>query len=1472
MFKGTKMFMAATAIALLPAVTQAKVDKPTRAELQKELEAVKASKAGAQMKKGAMLNANIMKAANMKKALGDRKASPFAVASQKVFGTGRPAGMRHARMEVPAANMFGYMNYDMEGLYEGEVSISTPSLDITQVGDPEVMGANAAWVDGKVKTIVVDDSYSWLGLYFFTIYSIDPETWTIEEAEDVDDGGYGWYALSMAAHPDGMGGFMESFTMDGSGLEFSYVDFTEKTKTHIAYTNTMYSTLSLGKDGMIYGLAEDNALYSINPATGAETRIGDTGLAYADEEGAYGMSAAIDLKTGNMFFAELDATGNDGGLYTVDLTTGAASLVQNWGIKQIYGLVIPAAQAADEAPAAAENLSATFENGSLNGEIRFTAPTTTYAGDVLAGNLTYTVQANGTQIAQAEVAPGEEVVVNAAVEEGINTFLVTTSNEAGESPKARVSLYVGYDTPQAPTDVTLAISAEGAVELTWTAPAAGINNGYLDALTYNVYVVTKDEKTQVATGLTECTYTTTIEVGELANYIYAVEAVNGQHVSAMVQSNGVVIGNALSCPVEFTMTSSDFNMMTVIDNNGDGRTWGFSSEGLVRYTYSASNNGDDYLVLPAVKLSAGRTYNLDVKAASYSKSFPEKLEVTIGQGATVEAQSTVIGEARVLPNDPENVEHIEFTVAESGEYNVALHAVSDADMYYLNLTGVSLTAGALPEAPQAVSDLAAVAGEKGALEATVSFVAPTLRVNGEALESIAKIVVIRDKKEVKVFEAPAPGETLSFVDTELANGINSWTVVAFNEAEDGPAAKVSAFVGVDVPAAPVATLVDLDTQVRIEWEAVTEGANGGYVDPSDLTYEIYAIDGGYIGELIASTTETSYTMDYNTNEGDADLLQVAMRTVSSTEQSSYIGSDALLVGAPVGLPWIEEFAGADIENFMWISQDPENKLSAITLSTDEGGVAAFSANGAGQSGSLKTGKISLAGAINPEVILNYTAWVGFKLEVIVETKTESEVIATVENEGDEEMHTLAAVIPAKYVSEPYVVVSFKATSATNGSLYIEDIMIRDVLEYNLSLTLDAPAKVTKGENIFVAASVINEGATEVNGVKVILTAGEQTYEMTSDVVLGSFEGVELIDEIPTSIFDESEAIDLVATVVYDLDLKPEDNEASATVLLEEPKSEGVHDLAAQTNADGTVTLSWSVSEASYAEFTDDFESYEEGVYGDGMTCGDYTAVNLDNGDSYGWDGLNWPHTGEHIAFSIVNPAAIGLSNILCNGDQCLMFMSVYDGNTGVGMPADKWLISPMLPGVAQTLSFLTCEQTANYGPEALEIMVSTTDNSVESFSVLEAIEINETEFTQYSFELPEGTKYFALHYVSNDIFCLYIENLTYTVGTSAPVSFEIYCDGELIGTTTECTYTVSLDEPSRARAASAAGHKFSVVAVYENGAKSAPVSVVADDIVGIEQIDVENAEAKAYNVIGARVNAAEVKSGVLVIDGQKVIK
>ena len=1427
-------------------------------------------------------------------------ASPFQTALTRVPFMGRPAAaaanvpVSFSAMASTPVSMMAYVNYSATYTSGSFYNISMPDGTFTEIGASDYApSCGGALVGDHYYSFMVDDTYSWIGWYFYYLLDFDAETGELLNYSDLDDGTYSFYCVSFTASPDEDKAFGLFLNADASGYEFATIDYATGARTAIASTSTYFYALAGGKD-CIYGFALDNNLYKINYYTGEETLVGPTGVAAADEEGVYGQSATVDTKTGTIYWAEVDATGEGSALYTVDPATGAATKALDYGLNQIYGLAIGAPAAEDDAPAVAADLALNFEAPATTGTISFTAPATTFAGAELAGELTYSVMVNGQEVATAACQAGAAVSVPVTVEEGTINVVVTTANAVGTSPKAKASTYVGYDTPVAPENVAFAFN-EGVATVTWDAVTTGIHEGYIGTPAYEVIRIAGQDTTVVAAAQAETSFTETLEVGQLANYVYGITAIaDGRLESATSLSNGVVIGNAMDVPVYIDFANEDnMNLMTIIDANGDGTTWNWTSTySCARYNYNSSNKADDWFISPDINLKGGRTYVLTYHAWAASDYFPELLEVTVGAGATADAQTQVIVAEYTVAASTDDVE-VEFQVPADGKYNIGFHCVSDADEFMLYLQGFSLEAGPLGEAPAAAA-VEAVAGAEGALEATINITLPTKTVAGDALQSISKVTVARNGELVDTLEeALTPGEQIFYVDDEVpAIGTYTWTVVCYNEYDNGQKATCSAFIGDDVPAAPAnITLADQTTTVRLDWEPVTTGANGGYVNADSIVYEVYSINDGYVGDLLITTAECTATVDYDTNVGSQTLLQYAVRATGKGGNSSYAGSSAIVVGEPYALPFIEDFAGGTVQSLFWTSKSSSDFY--VSLDGTEGDGSAYFRSYADEAwGNLSTGKINIAGAINPEVIFDYKGIAGreIKLEVeIVNQAGEAEVITTVTNNDAADWTPVAVQIPAKYVAEPYIMVTFHASVEQACSdealeaIYIDNVQVRDVLEYNASVKLSCPASVVKGENIIVVATVTNEGANEYAPVKVVLTAGDTEITKTYEAPLASFASMDVPFTVESSIFDEEESMDVQVEVVYDLDLKPEDNVASATVELKNSTAATVENLAAAVTEEG-VTLTWDAPSVSVAERTESWEDYDHetafpytAANSDGTipadwnqegTLGDWTAYDLDGGGVYTWSSssITFNLAGDAMGFAVIDPtqlsSSIDVEAWVHSGEKCLLCMNSVPSTCNQGLCNNDWLISPELPGCAQTVSFFVTEITDSYGAETFEFYFSFTDKDVDSF-----IKFGEGECTsswqQFTYNLPEGATYFAIRVTSNDIFGWIMDDITFTAGAAAPVSFNVYCDGEFVANVTEPTYT---DVNGAAE-----GHTYAVTAVYANGQESAPVIISTDPVVGIETIAAETADAPAYNAAGIRVDAKAAK-GVILMDGRKVVK
>lgn len=287
------------------------------------------------------------------------------------------------------------------------------------------------------------------------------------------------------------------------------------------------------------------------------------------------------------------------------------------------------------------------------------------------------------------------------------------------------------------------------------------------------------------------------------------------------------------------------------------------------------------MLTPTLKLEAGKEYVVSFEAANYLSYYPERLEVKYGNG---DDPTTYTGE--ILPaTDLTSAVYTKYSKAiipeADEEVKIGFHGISDPDMYYLLLDNIKVSEGSAITAPDSATAIAVVAGAQGAPTATVSFTLPTKTINGGALSTVAKAEILRDGVVVgSVADGLTPGGTVSFTDTDVPNGSHIYSVRVYNENGGGrTSVETSVFVGVDVPGALARDgikLADNTTSIGLSWNAVTTGVNGGYVDPSEMWYNVYSVavdDYGYAELSLVDSVKatTSYDIPYITNDGDQEI-------------------------------------------------------------------------------------------------------------------------------------------------------------------------------------------------------------------------------------------------------------------------------------------------------------------------------------------------------------------------------------------------------------------------------------------------------------------------------------------------------------------------------------------------------------------------------------------------------------------------
>lgn len=567
----------------------------------------------------------------------------------------------------------------------------------------------------------------------------------------------------------------------------------------------------------------------------------------------------------------------------------------------------------------------------------------------------------------------------------VNNFVV----EAGLDPAS----------PDSVTDFAV-LPVEGKLEtvVRFKAPALTAGGSPLTSLT-KIDILRDDavvtSLTEVAPGV-EYTYTDCTDDLTLGYHTYQVIAANEAGIGVKSEKKSVFLSLVYEVPVSFDLTKKDvFNTFQVIDANADMKTWTWDNENGTYYNYGY-NAADDYLISAPVKLEAGKKYVGVVKASSASESYPEAFRLVVGKEASVYGLNTVVIDttqmATTVLTDYEN----EFSVAETGSYYVAIHAVSPGNMWRLNVSRLSIEKAPEPTAPAAVSDLVVTAGSKGALEATISFTAPAKAINGTNLIENMSVNVLRDDSLVTTLENVVPGTLYTWTEQNLEQGMTyTYQVVAANASGAGlKSAKASVFIGVDLPAGVTNLFAtDAGTSVDFTWPAVgEEGANGGYVNPANVDYELwsfkivntpYGSSLAYDEKLMSVTGQNSCSIAMNTDEGEQDFKIWGIMPVNAAGKGGYAVT-SMLVGAPYMLPFTETFAEGSF-HYVWDYTDNAGLYVAQESSDEDGISLAVTAMNEAGTASIYTGKLSLANAVNPTLIFDVKSATLNKLNVIGST-------------------------------------------------------------------------------------------------------------------------------------------------------------------------------------------------------------------------------------------------------------------------------------------------------------------------------------------------------------------------------------------------------------------------------------------------------------------------------------------------------
>ncbi|MDE6716506.1 MAG: choice-of-anchor J domain-containing protein, partial [Muribaculaceae bacterium] len=414
------------------------------------------------------------------------------------------------------------------------------------------------------------------------------------------------------------------------------------------------------------------------------------------------------------------------------------------------------------------------------------------------------------------------------------------------------------------------------------------------------------------------------------------------------------------------------------------------------------------------------------------------------------------------------------------------------------------------------------------------------------------------------------------------------------------------------------------------------------------------------------------------------------------------------------------------------------------------------------------------------------------------------------------------------------------------------LTVYDAPDYELEAgDIIVPAAFNANETQDVTVTVTNLGGRIAEGYNVELFVNGKSYATVEGDTLASMTTTKVV--IPVTFNPVApEKLEMYAVVNYALDADKTNNTTSKVEsLMQYPTLPVINDLVAAKNQDVAANLSWTapVNPVISGSVTDSFESYEsfgvdkaaDWTFYDGDKSGVYTIQNITL--------PNLPYTGSYI---ILDGSYAGLNQTFAGhtGNKTLACFAAEKG------PNDDWAISPELNGKAQTVSFFARTYTSAYGNEAFDFYYSTTGNEPKDFLKLGGDKKVPEEWTEYTYELPEGTKYFAIRCVSNDQFIFMVDDVTYQPAGSEDVKltidgYNVYRDGVKVNEDL-LKSPVYVDSPAEKGL-----YFYQVTVVYKEHGESA----------GSNEVDVEITENGGVDAVVASDVTVSTVAGAIVING-----
>lgn len=598
------------------------------------------------------------------------------------------------------------------------------------------------------------------------------------------------------------------------------------------------------------------------------------------------------------------------------------------------------------------------------------------------------------------------------------------------------------------------------------------------------------------------------------------------------------------------------------------------------------------------------------------------------------------------------------------------------------------------------------------------------------------------------------------------------------------------------------------------WDA-PEGSDAG-----NLAYNVYIglDEDGYPIQAATGVKGNSYGFTYPPS-GDQAMLYVGVSAVKDGQEGDISFGPVLVTGTPYTMPFFETFPGEHVTYPMWhvSSKGATWKFNISFDSADDaGGCVKFMTYDEDDWSELTSGKISLAGVLNPVLEFdllergtydNKTA----KLTVMVYNPLTGNNIPLQTFEFNESMeyNWRHITLPLEGLEDClYTAIVFRGEcNEFNDGIALDRISVNYTLDHDLAITGTAPDKVKGGSVIPLKVQVSNKGAQPAKKYTASLYDGDELLETLDGQELQPGQSEALTFNYLTPV-NSNGYVTPEVRLDYLYDMEPDNDCARFRIGVGKSDMPGVRDLS--ISCDGTI--SWTAPETSGLRFTEDFEQYRPWSIAD---LGQWQLLDLDGGSQtgFGYQGKSMPHTGEPFAWIVWNPTDFELDLEEYpgfrphSGNQFIAAFNVSNYWLTPDGHNNDWIISPELSGNAQEISFFVAKYLDNYGKEEkFEVLWSDGSTLPSDFVSVGTGEVPAQKWTEMKYRLPEGARRFAIRYIGEGQYYMAIDDISYEPAIAAIKGYNIYRNGE----------PVAFTETPGYKAQSEAGDIYNVTVRYEN--------------------------------------------------------